>query len=128
MLWSWNENYCYWPPHGWIQFPFGVELPQIYVCITVSHIFAGTGTCPCFREYFSLGGCTGPGIYNIFIYCTTVIVIREYFTLGGCLGVRMSNAICGGVVTTLGLEFVIPQCQGHKATVYHEPFPTIGAL
>ena len=58
----------------------------------------------CFRENFSLGGCTSPGSYNIFIYCTAVIMIREYFTVGGCLGVRMSNAICSGVVTPLGLE------------------------
>ena len=30
-----------------------------YVSITVRHVFAGTGTCYCFTEYFSLGGCIG---------------------------------------------------------------------
>ena len=76
----------------------------------MSHVFAGTGTCSCFREYFYLGGCTGPGSYNIFIYCTAVIVIREYFTLGGCISVGMSNAVCGGVVTPLSLELAQWHC------------------
>ena len=81
-----------------------------YVSITVRHIFAGTGTCPCFREYFSLGGCISLERYNIFGYCTTVIIERFYFTLGGCLDVRMSNAICGGVVTPLSFKLVQWYC------------------
>ena len=78
-----------------------------HVCITVSHIFTGTGTCPCFGEYFSLGGCGGPGSYNIFIYYTAVIVIRESFTLGGCLDVGMSNAICGCHSFELGIDSMV---------------------
>ena len=81
-----------------------------YVCITVSHVCAATGTCPCFREYFSLEGCGGPEGYNIFSYCTAVIVVRVYFTLGEFLGVRMSNAICVGVVTPLSLELAQWYC------------------
>ena len=80
------------------------------VSITMNHIFAGTGTFSNFREYFSLRGCTGPESYNIFVYCTTVIVIREYFTLGECISVGMSNAICGGVVTPLSLELAQRHC------------------
>ena len=77
-----------------------------HVSIAVRHVFAWIGNCPCFREYFSLGRCSGPGRYNIFGYCTAAIVIRVYFTLGGCLHVGMSNTICGGVVTSLSLELV----------------------
>ena len=81
-----------------------------HVSIAVSQVFTRTGTCSCFREYFSLGGCTGLGSYNIFVYCTAVIVIREYVTLWGCIGVRMSNAICGGIVTPLSLELAQCHC------------------
>ena len=70
----------------------------------MSHIFAGTGTCLSFREYFSLGGCGGPVSYKIFVCCTAVIVIQDYFHLGGCLVIRISNVICGDVVTHLSLE------------------------
>ena len=69
-----------------------------YVSIAVRHVLTGAGTSPCFREYFSLGGCAGLGSYNIFGYCTV------YFTLGGCISLGMSNAIGGGVVTPLSLE------------------------
>ena len=81
-----------------------------HVSITVSHVITGACTCPCFREYFSLGGCTGPGSYNSLVYCTAVIVIREYFTLGSCIGVKMSNTICGGTVTPLSLELAHWYC------------------
>ena len=97
MLWSWNKNYCHWPPHSWIQFPFGVKL----LC---------WNWYPCFREYFSLGGCIGLRRYNIFGYCTAVIVVRFYFILGWCVDVRMSNAICGGVVIPLSLELAQWYC------------------
>ena len=73
-----------------------------HVSITVRHVLTGACTSPCFREYFSLGGCVGLGsytnFYNIFGYCTV------YFTLGDCIGLGMSNAIGGGVVTPLSLE------------------------
>ena len=69
-----------------------------YVYITVRHVFTGTCTCPCFREYFSLEECAGVMRYNIFGYS------RVYFTLGGCMDVRMSNVICGGISTPLSLE------------------------
>ena len=75
----------------------------------MSHIFAGTGTCP-FQRLFFFGRMYCPGSYNIFVYFTAVIVIREYFTLGGCLGVGMSNAICGGVVTPLSLKLAEWYC------------------
>ena len=68
------------------------------------HVFAGTGTCPCFREYFSLRGRIGLGRYDIFGYCSV------YFTLGGCVDVEMSDAICGGVVTPLSLELAQWYC------------------
>ena len=75
-----------------------------YASITVRHIFTETGTCPCFREYFSLGGCTGLVSYEMFSYC------RVYFTLGGCMYVIISNVICGGVVTPLSLELAQWYC------------------
>ena len=70
----------------------------------MSHVLTGACTSPCFREYFSLGGCAGLGSYNIISYCTV------YFTLGGCMYVVMSNAIGGGVVTPLSLESVQWHC------------------
>ena len=75
-----------------------------YVCITVGNVFTGAGTCPCLREYFSLGGCVGLGSYNIFGYCTV------YFTLGRCISLAMSNAIGGGVVIPLSLELAQWYC------------------
>ena len=76
-----------------------------YASIPVRHIFTGTCTSPCFREYFSLGGCAGLVSYNIFGY------FRVYFTLGGCTYVVMSNAICGGVVTLVSLELAQWYCR-----------------
>ena len=75
-----------------------------YVSITVRHVLTGADTSPCFREYFSLGGCAGLVSCNIFGYCTV------YFTLGGCIGVIMSNVIGGGVVTLLSLELAQWYC------------------
>ena len=39
-----------------------------------------------------------------------VIVIRDYFSLGGCISVKMSSAICSGVVTLLSLELAQWHC------------------
>ena len=39
------------------------------------------------QEYFTLGGCAGLDIYNIFVYLT----VQEYFTLRGCAGLDIYN-------------------------------------
>ena len=40
------------------------------------------------QEYFTLGGCAGLDIYNIFVY---LMLLQEYFTLGGCAGLDIYN-------------------------------------
>ena len=103
MLWSWNYHCCHWFP--WVRLSSRALLMFLrYASIPVRHIFTGTCTSPCFREYFSLGGCAGLVSYNIFGY------FRVYFTLGGCTYVIMSNAICGGVVTLVSLELARWYC------------------
>ena len=93
MLWSWKYHCCHWSPHAQIEFLCAVDVPQVCLHHCETH--------PCWSWYqsqFSLGGCAGPGSYNIFSYCTV------YFTLGGCIGLGMSNVIGGGVITPLSLE------------------------
>ena len=43
------------------------------------------------QEYFTLGGCAGLKIYNIFVYLYIGMLLQEYFTLGGCAGFERSN-------------------------------------
>ena len=43
------------------------------------------------QEYFTLGGCAGLKIYNIFVYLYIGMLLQEYFTLGGCAGLERSN-------------------------------------
>ena len=86
-----------------------MELPQICLHHCESHL-CWNWYLSLFQRIFLFGRITGPGSYNIFIYCTAVIVIRESFTLGGCLGVGMSNVIGGGVVTPLSLELAQWYC------------------
>ena len=40
------------------------------------------------QEYFTLGGCAGLDIYNIFVYLN---VMQENFNLGGCAGLKIYN-------------------------------------
>ena len=43
------------------------------------------------QEYFTLGGCAGLKIYNIFVYLYIGMLLQEYFTLGGCAGLDIYN-------------------------------------
>ena len=43
------------------------------------------------QEYFTLGGCAGLDIYNIFVYLYIGMLLQEYFTLGGCAGLERLN-------------------------------------
>ena len=43
------------------------------------------------QEYFTLGGCAGLKIYNIFVYLYIGMLLQEYFSLGGCAGLDIYN-------------------------------------
>ena len=97
----------HWLPRCWIEFLFGVDVPQVclhhcesrphwswYQSLSLRIFLFGRGV--------SLGRYNI--FYNIFGYCTV------YFTLGGYFGLEMSNAFGGGVVTPLSLELAQWYC------------------
>ena len=97
----------HWPPHCWIGFPFGVDVPQ--VCLHYCE------SCPCWSWYQSLslriflfGRVCQSGKLQCFLQYFQLFTV--YFTLGGCFVLEMSNAFGGGVVTPLSLELAQWYC------------------
>ena len=68
------------------------------------------------QEYFTLGGCAGLDIYNIFVYLN---VIARNFNLGGCAGLRLHlHYSCPHIYDNVRFqEYTLGGCAGLKITI-----------